>query len=51
MLRKQVHRDRHQRSQIRKTETKGVSGLRNEEQMILGSLKEIIRPVLTDADF
>jgi hypothetical protein len=51
VLRKQVHRDRHQRSQIRKTEKKGVSGFRNEEQLILGTLKEIIRPVLSDPDF
>ena len=34
-----------------KPEKKGVSGLRNEEQLILGSLKEIIRPVLSDPDF
>ena len=51
MLSKQVHRDRHQRSQLGKTEKKGVSGIRNEEQLILGSLKEIVRPVLSDPDF
>ena len=51
MLRKQVHRDRQQRSQLRKSEKKGVIGLQNEGQLIIESLQEIIRPVLSDPDF
>jgi hypothetical protein len=51
VLRKQVHRDRQQMSQIRETENKGDSELRNEEQLILGSLKEIISPVVSDPEF
>ena len=46
-----MHRDRQQRSQFSKSERKGVSGLRNEEQLIPGSLKEITLPVLSDPDF